>query len=75
MSFKAVEAKIARKEGISKDRAGAELAAGARKADAKAIRKNPDLLKVSGVAQEHPDLARSLKRHAGIVGAKRSQRA
>lgn len=49
MSFKAVEAKIARKEGISKERAGAELAASDRRASAKAQRKNPKLLKVSGV--------------------------
>lgn len=40
---------IARRQGISKKRAGAILAAGARKASAKAIRKNPRLLRVSGV--------------------------
>lgn len=74
MSFKATQAKIAAKEGVSAERAGAILAAGARKASAKAIHHNPKLLKVSGVAQEHPDLARSLKRHAGIVGAKRRGR-
>lgn len=47
--FAAVEAEIVRKQGISKDRAGAILAAGARKASAKAVRANPRLRQVSGV--------------------------
>jgi hypothetical protein len=47
--FKAVQAKIAKKQGISKERAGAILAAGARKASKAAVKKNPRLLKVSGV--------------------------
>lgn len=50
--FKAVQAKIAKKQGISKERAGAILAAGARKASAKAIKANPRLKKVSGVAKK-----------------------
>ena len=48
MSFKAIQAKIAKKQGISKDRAGAILAAGSRNASAKAKRKNPKLKKVKG---------------------------
>jgi hypothetical protein len=47
--FKAVQAKIAKKQGVSKERAGAILAAGARKASKKAIAANPRLKKVSGV--------------------------
>ena len=47
--FKAVAEKIAKKQGVSKDRAGAILAAGARKASPAAIKKNPALKKVSGV--------------------------
>lgn len=47
--FKAVQAKIAAKQGISMERAGAILAAGARKASAKAVKANPRLKKVSGV--------------------------
>lgn len=47
--FKAVQKEIAKKQGISMDRAGAILAAGARKASAKAVRANPRLKKVSGV--------------------------
>ena len=47
--FKAVQAKIAKKQGISKERAGAILAAGARKASKAAVKKNSRLLKVSGV--------------------------
>lgn len=47
--FKAVQARIAKKQGISKDRAGAILAAGARKASKKAVRTNPRLKRVSGV--------------------------
>jgi hypothetical protein len=50
--FKAVAAGIAAKQGISKERAGAILAAGARKAGAKAIKTNPALKKVSGVMKK-----------------------
>ena len=46
--FKAVQSKIAAKEGISKDRAGAILAASSRGASAKAKAKNPHLKKVKG---------------------------
>ena len=47
--FKAVASKIAKKQGISKERASAIVAAGARKASAKAKKANPRLMKVSGV--------------------------
>ena len=47
--FKAVQRKIAKKQGVGMERAGAILAAGARKASAKAVRKNPRLKRVSGV--------------------------
>jgi len=47
--FKKVAASIAKKQGVSKERAGAILAAGARKASAKAVKANPRLKKVSGV--------------------------
>lgn len=47
--FKAVQSKIAKKQNVSMDRAGAILAAGARKASPTAIKKNPALKKVSGV--------------------------
>ncbi len=46
--FKAVAAKIAKKQGVSKARAGAMLASSTRKASAKAKRKNPRLKKVKG---------------------------
>jgi len=48
MSFKSVAAKIAKKEGVSKDSAGAILANSSRKASAKAKKKNPKLKKVKG---------------------------
>lgn len=48
MGFKAAQSKIAKSQGISKDRAGAILAAGARKASAKAKKANPNLKKVRG---------------------------
>lgn len=48
MSFKAVQAKIAAKEGISGKKAGAILAASSRKASPAAKRKNPKLKKVKG---------------------------
>jgi hypothetical protein len=47
--FKAVQKKIAREQNISTERAGAILAAGARKASPAAVKANPRLKKVSGV--------------------------
>lgn len=44
--FKAVAGRIARKEGISKDRAGAILAASSRHASAAAKKHNPRLRRV-----------------------------
>jgi hypothetical protein len=46
MSFKSVQAKIAKKQGISKERAGAILAASTRRASPAAKRKNPNLKRV-----------------------------
>ena len=48
MSFKTEQAKIEKKQGVSKERAGAILAAGARNASPAAKRKNPNLKKVKG---------------------------
>jgi hypothetical protein len=44
--FKAVSGRIASKQGVSKARANAMLAAGTRRAGAKAKRKNPRLKRV-----------------------------
>lgn len=46
--FKAVQNKIAAKEGVSKKRAGAILASASRKASAKAKKANPRLKRVKG---------------------------
>lgn len=46
--FKAVQKKIAKKQGVGMERAGAILAAGARKASKKAKKANPRLKRVSG---------------------------
>ena len=46
--FKAVQSGIAKREGISKDRAGAILAASSRGASKSAKRKNPRLKRVKG---------------------------
>lgn len=46
--FKAVASKIASKEGVSKGRASAMLAASTRNASAKAKRANPNLKRVKG---------------------------
>jgi hypothetical protein len=46
MGFKAAAESIAKKQGIGMERAGAILAAGARKASASAKAKNPNLKKV-----------------------------
>ena len=48
MGFKKAQSQIAKKQGISMERAGAILAAGARKASLAAKRKNPNLKKVKG---------------------------
>lgn len=48
MSFKSVQGKIAKKEGISKKAAGAILANASRNASKKAKAKNPKLKKVKG---------------------------
>lgn len=47
--FKAVQKQIAKKQGIGMERAGAILAAGARKASKKAVAANPRLKRVTGV--------------------------
>ncbi len=47
--FKAVQKKIASKQGVSMESAGAILAAGARKASKKAVAANPRLKRVKGV--------------------------
>jgi len=47
--FKAVQKQIAKRQGVGMERAGAILAAGARKAGRKAVRANPRLKRVSGV--------------------------
>ena len=47
--FKAVAASVAKKQGISKERASAIVAAGARKASKAAVKANPRLKKVSGM--------------------------
>ena len=44
--FKAVQKKMAAKEGVSMERAGAMLAASTRRASAKAKKKNPRLKRV-----------------------------
>ena len=46
--FKAVQAKIAKKQGVSKQAAGAILVASTRKASAAAKKANPRLKKVRG---------------------------
>jgi hypothetical protein len=46
--FKSIQAGIARKQGISKKRAGAILAVSSRKSSASAKRKNPRLKRVKG---------------------------
>ena len=47
--FKAVAKSIAKKQGISLERASAIVASGARKASPEAVKANPRLKKVSGV--------------------------
>ena len=50
--FKAVQKEISKKQGVSMERAGAILAAGARKASPAAVKANPRLKKVSGVVKK-----------------------
>jgi len=49
MGFKAAQKQIAKKQGVGMERAGAILAAGARKASKKAVKANPNLKKVRGM--------------------------
>lgn len=49
MSFKNIQSKISKKEGVPMKNAGAILAAGTRKASPQARMKNPALNKVSGM--------------------------
>jgi len=46
--FKKIQASIAKKEGVSKERAGAMLASKTRGASAAAKKKNPNLRRVKG---------------------------
>lgn len=50
--FKAIQKKIAAKQGVSKESAGAILAAGARKASKAAVKANPNLKKVKGMKKK-----------------------
>lgn len=50
--FKTVAKKIAAKQGVSKERASAILAAGARKASKAAVKANPNLKKVKGMRKK-----------------------
>ena len=52
--FAAVQKKVAAKQGVSMERAGAIVAAGARKASKKAVAANPRLKRVSGVKKAAP---------------------
>lgn len=50
--FKAVAAKIAAKQGVSKEAAAKIVAAGARKASKAAVKANPNLKKVKGMRKK-----------------------
>ena len=52
MGFKTAQRQIAKKQGVGMERAGAILAAGARKASAKAVKANPNLKKVRGMTKK-----------------------
>ena len=52
MGFKKAQSQIAKMQGISMERAGAILAAGARKASAAAKKKNPNLKKIKGAMKK-----------------------
>jgi hypothetical protein len=52
MGFKKAQKQIAARQGVGMERAGAILAAGARKASKKAVKANPNLKKVSGMKKK-----------------------
>jgi hypothetical protein len=52
MGFKAAQKQIARRSGVSQERAGAILAASTRKASPAAKKRNPNLKKVKGTAKK-----------------------
>jgi len=51
MGFKAAQKSVAKKQGLSMDKAGAIIAVGARKASPAAKKANPNLMKVKGKAK------------------------
>ena len=51
MSFKSIQNKIAKKEGVSKEAAGAILAKSSRDASPSAKKANPNILKVGGAKE------------------------
>lgn len=62
LGFKETQAKIAKKQGISKKAAGAILASSARKASPKAVKKNPALLNVKrGKVKKYQDGGKTIK--------------
>lgn len=63
MSFKAVQAKIASKEGVSSNAAGAILASASRKASPAAKKRNPNLLKVKGSQPMHKRMASAMEKY------------
>lgn len=70
MSFKAVASGMARRQGISEDRASAELAASTRRASPAAKRKNPKLNRVKMPKGAGSKIVKAIKPFAfsGIMG-------
>lgn len=60
--FKNIQSKIAKSQGISQERAGAILASGARKASKAAVKANPRLKKVKGMAEGGMTMGKARKR-------------
>jgi hypothetical protein len=72
--FERVAGKIAKKQGVSKERARAIAAAGARKASKKAVKANPRLKKVSGVKKASEPIVSARTRQMNAVQAARAVR-
>ena len=69
--FKAVQGKIAEKEGISEDRAGAILAASARNASPAAKQANPRLANVKGGAKP---MAKEMAKGGAMKGGSKGRK-
>jgi hypothetical protein len=73
--FERVAGQVAKKQGVSKERARKIVAAGARKASKKAVKANPRLKRVSGVKKaSEPIVSARSREQSRIMDAREARR-